>query len=322
MNEDPGFAKAHAALGAAYYSFVFGDREKGKAHFDKAIEFAPRTTDREQRSIKAAYAHQLGRWDEAVDLYRGYLQSYPDDFRIRYNLGGVLRQLARFDEAVAQYQHVLRVAPQLRAGTHQPRELLQPARESADAVRHYERAFELDSGRIAAPNINHEYGFVLVEAGEVAKARTTFERALASPARPSALRSLALLDMYEGKYRAAATRLDEALVLNVSAKNALNEARNRLFLAMALDARGRRTEARRELGLAARAASAAKANPWVFSRIGVAMARAGMVAGATALRGEVRKKSDPGSSDNWRICTGSMARSRLPAAIARPPSIA
>jgi tetratricopeptide (TPR) repeat protein len=62
---------------------------------------------------------------------------------------------------------------------------------------------------------------------------------------------------------------------------------------MALEARGDVVEARRELRLSVDAARRARANPWLFSRIGVAMARAGMVREASGLLGEVR----PGSGD-------------------------
>lgn len=295
--EDPGFAAAHAALGAAHYGFVFADRDKGRTHFEKALALAGRTTDREQRLIRLSYVHQLGHWDEAYDLYRAYLQSYPDDFRVRHNFAGALRNLSRYDEAATQYREVLRVAP-----NHAPAHVniatcYNPLGRYAEALQHYDRAFELEPSWLLTPNINHEYGFVLVRAGERDKARATFERALASPAKASALRSVAMLDMYEGRYRAATARLGEALALNVAGKNALSEARTRLFLAMALEGRGRAAEARRELGLAARAATAARANPWVFARIGVSMARLGMVREAAVLLEQVRETSDQASRD-------------------------
>lgn len=295
--KDPGFAAAHAALGAAYYSFVFANRERGQAHFEKALALAGRTTEREQRLIRLSYVHQLGHWDEAYDLYRAYLQSYPDDFRVRHNFAGALRNLSRYEEAAGQYREVLRVAP-----NHTPAHVniatcYNPLGKYAEALQHYDRAFELEPSWLLTPNINHEYGFVLVRAGDGAKARATFERALASPAKASALRSIAMLDMYEGKYRDATTRLGEAVALNVAGKNALSEARSRLFLAMALDGRGRAAEARRELALAVKAATAAKASPWVFARIGTSMARLGMVREAAAALEEVRRATDQASRD-------------------------
>jgi tetratricopeptide (TPR) repeat protein len=295
--EDPGFAAAHAALAAAYFSFVFADREKGQAHFEKALALAERTTDREQRLIRLSYVHQLGHLDEAYDLYRAYLQSYPDDFRVRHNFAGALRNLARFEEAAGQYREVLRVAPNHAPAHVNVATCYNPLGKYAEALRHYDRAFELEPSWLLTPNINHEYGFVLVRAGELAKARAAFERALASPAKASALRSIAMLDMYEGRYRAATARLGEALALHVAGKNALNEARTRLFLAMALEGRGKVEDARRELGLAVKAATIAKANPWVFVRIGVSMARLGMAREASAALEAVRQATDPASPD-------------------------
>ena len=45
---DPNFAMAHAALGNAYYSFIYNDSQKGDEEYRKALALASRTTDRER----------------------------------------------------------------------------------------------------------------------------------------------------------------------------------------------------------------------------------------------------------------------------------
>jgi DNA-binding winged helix-turn-helix (wHTH) protein/tetratricopeptide (TPR) repeat protein len=290
--EDPGFAQAHAALGAAYYSFVFADPAKGKAHFEKAMALSERVSDREQRGIRLAFEHQQGHWETAYDLYRGYLQRYPDDFRIRYNFGNLLRSMWRWDEAIGQYQEVLRVAPNHTSAHVNLATSCTPGRRYAEALRHWERAFEIEPSLLTTGNLNHEYGFALVRAGNPGKAREVFAKGLSSSVKAAALRSLAFLDMYDGKYRQAQQRLGEAIQLNAANGTALNEARTRLFLAMALNARGLVADSRRELVAAAAKAGEASAAPWVLGRIGVEMARAGAVREAGDVLQQVLAKTD------------------------------
>jgi tetratricopeptide (TPR) repeat protein len=140
-------------------------------------------------------------------------------------------------------------------------------------------------------NLNHEYGFLLVRTGERAAARRVFTGALASAARPSALRSLALLDMFEGRYRQAQAHLEEAILLTGSAAG-LNDARNRLFLAQVHDGRGRRGEALTQLRAAAVKARAAGSSTWLLARIGVECARIGALGEAAALLEDTRKGTD------------------------------
>jgi DNA-binding winged helix-turn-helix (wHTH) protein/tetratricopeptide (TPR) repeat protein len=292
---DPGFAAAHAALGGAYYSFVFGDRERGQQHFERALALAERTNDRELRSIRASYAFQRGHLDEAAVLYRAYLQSYPEDFRARRSYAATLRELGRFEDASRQYEEVLRAIPNLAPTRINLATCYNPLGRYEDALWQYGRAFELEPSWITTPNINHEYGFVLVRAGQRAKARATFESALNSSGKASALRSLAMLDMYEGRYRNAVGRLREAIALSGSPASAQQEARYRLALATALAAQGRTPAARTELTLALEAARRGRASAVFCARLGVAMARLGQRSDAASLLQEVRSRVDPDS---------------------------
>ena len=59
VKEDPDFAMAHAALGVYYPSFVFGDSVKAKAHFEKSLSLAGRTTDREKMAIRLHFCKPI-----------------------------------------------------------------------------------------------------------------------------------------------------------------------------------------------------------------------------------------------------------------------
>ena len=206
---------------------------------------------------------------------------------------------------------MLRLAPNATSSHVNLATCYNPLGRYADALKHYDRAFELEPSWIATPNINHEYGFVLVRAGDVARARATFERVLGLRRRPRRCGRSRCCDMYEGKYRAATARLDEALVLNTAAKNASMEARNRVALATAYEQRGKPAEARRELSEAKRVALAGQASLTVISRVGVALARAGRLADAEAMRSRHRRSLRPTQRSTMSpMCAAWLARSR------------
>jgi tetratricopeptide (TPR) repeat protein len=62
--------------------------------------------------LKAAVtAQQAGKFDEAIRLYRGLLQQYPDIAEIRSNLGAALAGEGRYPEAIVEYERALQAKP-------------------------------------------------------------------------------------------------------------------------------------------------------------------------------------------------------------------
>jgi tetratricopeptide (TPR) repeat protein len=103
-----------------------------------------------------------------------------------------------------------------------------------EAIDAYTRAFQLDPAYLTTGNVSREYGFALVAAGEREKARTLFTSLLDSlNTRESGLRSLAFLDLYEGKYTSARSLLAQALMLDEGKKTEpLSVTREHLELAI------------------------------------------------------------------------------------------
>ena len=96
------------------------------------------------------------------------------------------------------------------------------------------------------PFVNHEYGFTLVQAGQLAEAEGVFGRMKNEgelPNRARGYRSLALLQMYRGQYGSAGEELRSAIVLDRTYKEPVSEFRDRMYLLMTLDARDQRREA-------------------------------------------------------------------------------
>ena len=315
LARDPDFALAHAALGEAYWSHVFNRPAQARQHFERALASADRITDRERLIIQASYKRSLGYVDEAVQLHKLYLTAYPDDSDMRYNLGTLLMLNHRLEEAIEQLREALRIAP-----TH-ARTLINLAtsyvesNRAVDALAYYARAFELEPGWITLGNINHEYGFTLVHAGNLAKAREVFELAAAMPdMKVIALRSLALVDLYEGKYAQAKGRLQESILVSEATKDPLRKARNHLFMSILLDGQGDRYGQLQALNLANRSVEALR-DPILplLMRIGVGYSHAGAIVNAEQVLHKLRAKIDPQSPQQGsylHILEGEMAIAR------------
>ncbi|MGC2163924.1 MAG: tetratricopeptide repeat protein [Silvibacterium sp.] len=249
IETDPKFAMAHAALGDAYYSYIFNNSQQGDQEYQKALALASRTTERERMNIQVNYADDRGHVQEADSLYQIFLKHYPDDWVMRSNYARFLRLHDHADEAIAQYREMLRVAPndartEIELATAYRTLGLFP--ESIDA---YSRAFQIDPLYLNTGDISREYGFTLVQNGQVQKAEELFTSLLGDPkTRESGLRSLALLDLYRGKYASARPLLEEAMAYDEGLKTEpVGVAREHLLLAILAAGEGDARQQRSQL---------------------------------------------------------------------------
>ncbi len=302
VQSDSCFAMAHGALGTAYCSHIFSDPVRGKGHYEKALQCAGRITERERLLIQASYQSDLGPPDQAVQLFDRYLASYPDDVTTRYNYGSLLMRSRRPEQAIEQLKEVVRLAPTHARAFINLATAYRALGRSDQAGPYYDKAFELEPGLLNVANVVHEYGFGLVHSGNPGKAREVFEIAAAKAGlRSSACRSLALLDMYEGRYADAKVRLEESILQDEAEKDILKVARGHLFMSMLLDGKGDRAGCRRELDRAAQWLESLKEpQDWLYMRIGALYARAGSIASAERIlrrvEGRVDRKSARDSS--------------------------
>jgi tetratricopeptide (TPR) repeat protein len=295
VQSDPCFAMAHATLGAAYFSHIYSDPVKGEKHYEEALRCSGRVTERERLLIQASHQGDLGHLAEAFDQYRMYLAMYPDDVSVRYNYGSLLMRNNRPEQAIEELKEVVRVAPTHARAFINIATAYRALGRSDQALPYYAKAFDLEPGLLKVANVVHEYGFGLVHSGDLVRAREVFLRAVEGHSlRASALRSLALLDMYEGKYADAKVRLHESILLAEGEKDVLKAARGRLYMSMLLDGQGDRAGALRELDGAARSLESLKApQDWLYMRVGALYARAGAVARAERILTKVRDRVDP-----------------------------
>jgi tetratricopeptide (TPR) repeat protein len=295
---DPDFAMAHAFLGSAYFSHIYNDIKRGKEEMDKALALSSRTTERERLIIQTDYASDLRHYDEAARLFQAYLATYPDDHPMRYNFATMLRNANHLEQAVEQFKEVLRIAPNDASAYINLATTYSLMGKPRDALQSYAAAFRLEPTWVTLGNLNHEYGYTLVEAGDESKAIEVFNQALALPnMKGQALRSLALLDIYHGRYRQAETKLRDAIAFNQAKKQNMSEARNRVFLTFVTAGYGRRQETLRELELAWKALSDQSGRFNFGTRIAVELARNGAVDRAAAILRQLTKEVDLNNPD-------------------------
>ena len=244
---DSGFAWASACLGLA--AEWLGSPEEAQIHFEQALSNLDRVTERERLWIIALSADQ----EHAIDAYQTYLREYPDDRDGWYNLGNVLRIEDRTEEAIEAYQNSLNIDPNQTWPHVNIAVGLDDLGRFEEAAVHFERVFELDPDQMKSwwGDVNRISGFVLAKLGDLAGAKERFEILLEGDegGRANALRSLALLNMYQGKHSEAIEQLNQAIVINQRNNAPLSEFRNRMYMARACESLGMQAELELQLRL-------------------------------------------------------------------------
>jgi eukaryotic-like serine/threonine-protein kinase len=270
---DSGFAMAWAGLAYMDYSFYINRPDLGESEFRTALSLAGRTTEREHAWIEMRYAESQGRIDDALGLYRLFLQRFPGDWAAEYSYARLLRMHGHPQEAVTLYQQLIRQQPDDDATWIELASACAELRQWDSAVQAYEKAFAVNPARMLVSNINHEYGFALVNAGSDEKAAQVFSSLLANAQTYSyGERSLALLDMYHGQYESARHRLTLALA---KSQDPYAVARIRYLMAMVAAGQGSRREEIAQLDAALAEFNALGPKVEYGAILGQAYARAG-----------------------------------------------
>ncbi len=299
VETDPDFAMAHSALGNGYYSYIYFLPEKGKAEYEKALSLTARTTDRERLSIQANFEVNQEHVDDAVKLFKTYLERYPDDWSVHRSYARVLRLHHRQPEAIEQFEQLLRIAPddaEAYIGMATAYKSLGQFQKALDA---YSQAFRLEPGWLTSGNINREYAFTLVALGQDEKAVQAFASMLASPGtRAEGLRSMGMLDLYHGRFGASRKRFEEELKIRETRAEVFDAARAHFMLAVIAGGEGD-SRAQTE-HLDASVAHLREFGPKVTwaALVGQEYARAGAVSKAEKLAEAVSASVDPRNAED------------------------
>jgi eukaryotic-like serine/threonine-protein kinase len=104
---DPNFAMAYAQLGTAYFNS--NQPTLATAALAKAYELRGRVSQQEKLYIESHYYDLVtGQADKAVEVYRVWLQTYPQDKVPHVNLGSIYGNLGQYDLAVEKELEALR----------------------------------------------------------------------------------------------------------------------------------------------------------------------------------------------------------------------
>ena len=291
---DPGFAMAHAALGNAYCSYIYNEQPLGQQEYEKALAFSDRVTDRERMIISTSFANDMDHVNEAATLYQAYLKQYPDDWSMLKDYAHLLRMHGRAQETIQQYQEILRVAPDDASTYLEMATAYSDLHDFPNALRAYSQAFHLEPELLTAGNTNREYGAALVDDGQTKKAEQVFSALLTKPeTRENGLRSLALLDLYHGRYARAQHQFEEALTIDDGQRQQFSAARVRYMLAEIAGGEGNTRKQIAELD--AMMPSFKYIGPKVLygTLIGQAYARAGAIAKAEKVLALITPLADP-----------------------------
>ncbi len=300
---DPDFAIAHAALGNAYYSYIYHQQEDGQKEYEKALSLLSRTTDRERMIIETQYASNRGHVSEAELLYIAYLRHYPDDAVMRFDYAQLLRKNGRQQDAIEQYHQALRVLPDFAHAYVGIATAFKELNNFPAALQAYAKAFEIDPQWLTTGNINREYGFSLVANGEADKAQKVFSALLDKPeTRENGLRSLAFLDLYRGRYTSAQSRLEQSIEMQRGQVSPLSGARVHLLLAIVAEGKGDALGQRQNLDDAMGSLENIQAKVVIGAMLGDAYARAGLVDQAEKIAALIAPQADRIASNRWATC--------------------
>ena len=133
---DPNFAMAHATLGVCYSNLT--QRAAADSEVSKAFDLKDRASERERLYISSHYYDLVARnFDQAIEVYQQFAQTYPRDTVPRDNLGLLYQGVGQEEKALAVSSEATRLDPKDGYGYQ----------NLADA---YERLNRLDEGKAVA----------------------------------------------------------------------------------------------------------------------------------------------------------------------------
>jgi tetratricopeptide (TPR) repeat protein len=104
----PDFALAHNDLGVLHYNN--GQKEKALSHHEKAFELQPDNITI-QKNLANYYHIELGKLEEAMQIYLKILNHNPEDVEILLAIADICITIEKLDLAKGFYNKVLEIEP-------------------------------------------------------------------------------------------------------------------------------------------------------------------------------------------------------------------
>ena len=285
VTTDPDFAMAHAYLGVHYY--MGGDPVRGEAHFIKAMSLLEHLTLREKLWIRALVEDWRGNRETAVEYYEAYLAQYPDDSSAWFRLGwAYMAALKQYDKAIEAFERVLKINPSDGSSYINIATCYSAEGKNEKAFEYYQKGFQINPSKITEPFVNQEYGLLLLNMGNSAKAAETFQRMISEESlskKAYGHRYMAMLAMYGGKYSEGIADLKQTILLHRTLGALESECRDHLLLASAYQTKGLKADSLLELETARSTLAKARFGPVWVAYLAKRYARLGKTRVATKL---------------------------------------
>ena len=211
---DPKFALAHAQLSRChammywqYYDHTPERLKMAKEAVDTALKHQP---DLPEAHLALGHYHYYCQsdWDDALHEFGIARKSLPNDSDLLSSIGYVQRRQGKFPEALANIKSASLIDPRSNNINISLGETLMYMRNYPEAMRCFDKAISL------APDVTRPYGYkaslYLLWEGSTKKARAVVKKALEPvglPERPAIFSLLINLDVYDGNYRDALSRV-------------------------------------------------------------------------------------------------------------------
>lgn len=300
---DPEFALAHAELGRWYY--LHNNRTLGEEHCTKALTLLERLTEHERLYIQAVIPHMRGSREEADTRWDLYLNEFPDSYQGWFNKGYNQMIGGGYEEAIGAFTRAADIYKEKDPGVllniATCHSLLQNYQQAID---YYLEAFKLDPELLTSENINNEFGFTYLDAGEPDKAREVFEEMIKGNDEDKAkgYRSLALLSMYTGQLSNALEQIQESTLLYKTLEYELSVLRNRLYLAKIYHLQGKKDLFLQELNQLNEIIYQVATEPVWYLYLGKMFARSGEYQHAELLLSQMDSLSNDGNKWDEAAC--------------------
>jgi tetratricopeptide (TPR) repeat protein len=269
---DPDFAMAHRLLARVY--LTSGNREKEREHLERAYALRQDVGDRERHFISGSYYSVRGDYQQAVESFSTLVSLYPNDAEARHELALAYSSAGNPIRAISELREELRVDPNSAQAYASLTLMLARQNRNEEALAASQEA----AGRgLESPRLAWGAGLALLGLGRAAEARERFEKvAAAGESHQSTGRIyLARTDIYEGKFAAAAARLEEGIRLDQRAGLRSPELLQRSLLGRLYLLLGRALAARSQADAIINASGAGPLQAEDLRRAGVIYARLG-----------------------------------------------
>lgn len=239
---------ADFALAYLYRAFIAASSADRLNDLERAMSFAPQVSEGERLLIEAshAYYHENNR-EKWAELIKEIAQKYPQDKRAHHSLGNVYRfyyndhdnAIAEFEKALAidkdfappynllgyayltkgEYQkakeafnNYIRLLPDQPNPHDSMADLLTKMGRHQEAIKHYQKAVELDPGFTAS---QRKVGVNLIYMGKYDRGRDAIRKAVDMETTPAgkvvSMGAIARSYIYEGNYQEAVVAVDKTV---------------------------------------------------------------------------------------------------------------